>query len=280
MFEILQYEFMRNALLACLLISVSCGVMGALIVVNRLVFLSGGIAHASYGGVGAALYTGFSPYLGAGLCALLASGVMGAVSMRDKQRSDTLIGVIWAAGMAAGITFVDMTPGYNVDLMSYLFGSILMVPNQSLYLMTGLNLLVLGWTWYFYRDMLAMSYDEEHAVVMGVPVKILYFELLGLTALTVIMVIQAVGLILVIALLTIPAVIAEQFARSLGAMMAWAVLFSAIFCVIGLLLAYHLNLTAGASIVLVAATTFLLTRLLPACAQLWKNAFLPPWRDA
>lgn len=260
--DFLHFEFMRNALAACLLISVSCGIMGALVVVNRLVFLSGGIAHASYGGVGAAIYLGGSPYLGAAVCALLASGAMGAVSLKTKHRSDTVIGVIWAVGMALGILLVDMTPGYNVDLMSYLFGSILLVPREGLWLMSGLNLVILGWVWLFYSDILAMSYDEEHAVVTGVPVKRLYFALLGLTALSVVVVIQAVGLILVIALLTIPAVIAEGFSRSLGAMMAWSVLFSALFCISGLLLAYHLNLTAGATIVMVAAAAFFLAKIL------------------
>jgi len=250
--DFLQYEFMRNALAACLLISVCCGVMGSLVVVNRLVFLSGGIAHASYGGVGAAIYLGTSPYLGAALCALLASLVMGGVSLGAKHRSDSSIGVIWAVGMAAGILLVDMTPGYNVDLMSYLFGSILLVPSTSLWLMAALNLMV---------DLLAMSYDEEHARVMGVPVSGLYFSLLALAALTVVTVIQAVGLILVIALLTIPAVMAEGFARSLGTMMAWSVLLSIVFCVSGLLLAYYLNLTAGAAIVMVAAGGFFLSRL-------------------
>ncbi|SDB36650.1 zinc transport system permease protein [Desulfonatronum thiosulfatophilum] len=260
--DFLQFEFMRNALLACLLISISCGIMGTLVVVNRLVFLSGGIAHASYGGVGAAMYLGSSPYFGAALFALLASGIMGVVSLKSKHRSDTVIGVIWAVGMAVGIILVDITPGYNVDLMSYLFGSILLVPRESLWLMAGLNLAVLAWIWFFYSDMLAMSYDEEYAQVMGAPVRLLYFALLALTALTVVVVIQAVGLILVIALLTIPAVIAEGFSRSLGTMMAWSVFFSATFCIFGLLLAYHLNLTAGASIVMVAAAAFFLVKTL------------------
>lgn len=257
--DFLQYEFMRNALAACLLISISCGIMGALVVVNRLVFLSGGIAHASYGGVGAAMFLGGSPYIGAGVSAFLAAMAMGVISLRAKHRSDTIIGVIWAVGMAAGIILVDLTPGYNVDLMSYLFGSILLVPRENLWVMAALNLVVLAWARLYYYDLLAMSYDEEHAQVMGVPVRGLYFAMLALTALAVVTVIQAVGLILVIALLTIPAVVAERFARSLGAMMVWSVLLSAVFCVLGLLAAYFLNLTAGAAIVMVAAGGFLLS---------------------
>ncbi len=149
--------------------------------------------------------------------------------------------MIWAAGMAVGIVLIDLTPGYHVDLMSYLFGSILMVPGFMLWLMAWLNVVVLVWTLFFYRDIQAMSYDEEHARVMGVPVRALYFSLLGLTALSVVMVIQAVGLILVIALLTVPAVIAEDFSRSLGAMMFRSVLLSTLFTTTGLVAAYFLD---------------------------------------
>lgn len=269
MIELLQYEFMRNALTACVLISVNCGIIGALVVVNRLVFLSGGIAHASYAGIGAALYWGLPPQLGAAGSALAASMVMGLASQRARHRSDTVIGVIWAAGMAAGIILVDLTPGYHVDLMSYLFGSILMVPGYMLWLTAGLNVLVLAWALFFYRDIQAMSYDVEHAQVMGVPVRALYFSLLALTALSVVMVIQAVGLILVIALLTVPAVIAEEFSRSLGVMMCWAVLLSTLFTVSGLIASYFLNLTAGATIVLVAAGAFLLSRMLSRLRRAW-----------
>lgn len=260
MIELLQYEFMRNALLACVLISINCGIIGTLVVVNRLVFLSGGIAHASYGGIGAALYWGLPPQLGAALCALIASIAMGAVSLHAKHRSDTVIGVIWAVGMAVGVVLVDLTPGYHVDLMSYLFGSILMVPEFMLWLMAGLNVVLLAWTLLFYRDIQAMSYDDEHAKVMGVPVRTLYFSLLGMTALSVVMVIQAVGLILVIALLTIPAVIAEDFSQTLSAMMGWSVLLNTLFTTTGLTAAYFLDLTAGATIVLIAAAAFVVAK--------------------
>lgn len=260
--ELLQYEFMRNALLACVLISINCGIIGVLVVVNRLVFLSGGIAHASYGGVGAALYWGLTPQLGAAGSALAASMAMGLVSLHAKHRSDTVIGVIWAVGMAVGIILVDLTPGYHVDLMSYLFGSILMVPGFMLWLTAMLNAVVLAWVLLFYRGIQAMSYDDEHARVMGVPVRFLYFSLLGLTALSVVMVIQAVGLILVIALLTVPAIIAEDYSRSLAGMMCWSVLLCALFTASGLLASYYLDLSAGATIVLVAAAAFFLSRVI------------------
>ncbi len=263
MFEVLQYEFMRNALLAGFLVSIACGIIGALVVVNRIVFISGGIAHASYGGIGLAFFAGFSPYLGAIIVALCSAIIMGVVSRGTKHRADTVIGVIWAVGMSAGIVLTDLTPGYNVDLMSYLFGSILMVPLGSLWTMAGMNLIIFLLIFLFYKDFLAMSYDEEFALAMGVPVGPLYFLLLTMVALTVVMTIQVVGLILVIALLTIPSYLAEKYTISLKAMMTWAVIISIVFTQTGIWLSYYLNLSTGATIVLVAAIFFFISGLVP-----------------
>ncbi|WP_045211439.1 metal ABC transporter permease [Desulfonatronovibrio magnus] len=261
MIEVLQYEFMRNALMAGLLVSIACGIIGALVVVNRIVFISGGIAHASYGGIGLAFFAGFSPNMGAALAALISALIMGLVSRGKKHRADTVIGVIWAVGMSTGIILIDLTPGYNVDLMSYLFGSILMVPKSSLWTMAVMNLGIFILIQLFYRDFLTMSYDEEFAVAMGVPVGALYFLLLIMVALTVVMTIQVVGLILVIALLTIPSYLAEKYTRSLKSMMLAAVLISIFFTQTGIWLSYYLNLTTGATIVMVAAAFFFLSGL-------------------
>ena len=165
MIEALHFEFMRNALLAGLLASVICGVIGSLIVVNRLVFLSGGIAHSAYGGIGLAFFLGMPFMAGAFFYSLLSAMIMAAVSSRSKQRADTIIGVMWAVGMAVGILLIDLTPGYNVDLISYLFVSILSVPRSDLYIMTidrwGILLIV----FYFFTDLLDMSYEEEVPLV-------------------------------------------------------------------------------------------------------------------
>lgn len=259
MFEILQYDFMRNAILAGLLISLSCGIIGSLVVVNRIVFISGGIAHAAYGGIGLAFFLGISPMIGIIGFSLVVAFIMAGVTLGNKQRADTIIGVLWAIGMALGIVLMDLTPGYKSDLMSYLFGSILAVPNTDLWLMVPLNLIVITTVGLFYKDLLAMSYDEEFAVAMGVPVKTLYFVLLGLIALAVVMIIRVVGLILVIALLTIPPYIAERYSNSLSVMMGISILLSALFTLAGLWLAYYFNLTSGASIILVAAVFFFLS---------------------
>jgi zinc transport system permease protein len=258
MLDALQYEFMRHALAAGLLASVICGIMGTLVVVNRIVFLSGGIAHAAYGGIGLSFFFGWPYMVGTLGFSLTAAMVMAAVTMKAKHRADTIIGVIWALGMACGIILLDLTPGYNVDLMSYLFGSILTVAGSDLWIMLIVGALIAGFVIYFYDDLLAISYDEEFARIRGVPVRALYFMLIGMLAVTVVLVIQVVGLILVIALLTIPPFIVEKYAKSLVQMMVGASLLGAVFTISGLWLSYAFDLTSGASIILVAGIAFFL----------------------
>jgi zinc transport system permease protein len=262
MLEALQFEFMRNALLAGLLASIMCGVIGTFVVVNRIVFISGGIAHAAYGGIGLAFFFGFSYLMGILGFSLLVAAIMAAVSLKTRQRADTIIGVLWAVGMALGVILLDLTPGYNVDLMSYLFGSILTVPTSDLWLMLIIDGLVVLTVSYFYHALVSLSYDEEFAQVRGVPTKILYFLLMAMIALSVVMVIQVVGLILVIALLTIPPYISEKFSGSLLEMMFYSVLLNIFFTTVGLWLSYTFNLTSGASIIMVAATCFFISILL------------------
>jgi len=264
MLEALQFDFMQNALMAGLLASVICGIIGTLVVVNRIVFISGGIAHASYGGVGLAFFLGLPVLPVTTGFTLLAAFIMAMVTLRARERADTVIGVIWAAGMALGIILLDLSPGYNVDLMSYLFGSILAVPRTDLWIMAVLACLVFVVVAAFYRGFLVMSFDEEFARSRGVPVDFLYFALIAMVGLSVVMIIRVVGLILVIALLTIPPFIAERRTRSLGSMMAVSILLSAVFTVTGLMVSYMADITSGASIIAVASLTFFLSFLLPA----------------
>jgi zinc transport system permease protein len=262
MIEALQYEFMRNALAAGLLASVLCGIMGTLVVVNRIVFLSGGIAHAAYGGIGLAFFFGWSYLVSTVGFSLVAALVMAAITMRAKHRADTIIGVIWALGMALGVILIDVTPGYNVDLMSYLFGSILTVPASDLWVMLAMGALIAALVFFFYEDLLALSYDEEFARIRGVPVKGLYLVLIALLAVTIVMVIQVVGLILVIALLTIPPFIVEKYAKSLLQMMVGASVLGALFTISGLWLSYRFDLTSGATIIAVSGVAFFVSLLI------------------
>ncbi|MDL2275999.1 metal ABC transporter permease [Desulfosarcina sp. OttesenSCG-928-G10] len=258
MMDAFQFEFMQNALVAGLLASLICGIMGSLVVVNRIVFLSGGIAHTAYGGIGLAFYMGW-PYLAGTLgFSLAAAMMMAAVTLKARHRADTIIGVLWAVGMATGIILIDLSPGYQVDLMSYLFGSILTVPDTDLWMMGIISVVIVIFVAFYYFDILAMSYDEEFARIRGVPVTCLYFLVIAMLTLTIVMVIQVVGLILVIALLTIPPFIMEQYARSLAVMMVGAALLGMVFTISGLWISYAFDLTSGASIILVAGVFFFL----------------------
>jgi len=253
MLEALSLEFMQNALIAALLVSIVAGIIGSLIVVNRMVFLAGGIAHTSYGGIGLAIYFGLPIFLGASAFAIGAALLIAFITLHQKHRTDTFIGLIWAVGMAVGVIFVDLSPGYNVDLMSYLFGSILAVSHQDLWFMLMLTIIIIVITTFWYRDILAVSYDSEYANLRGVHVKTFYNIILVLSALAVVMAIKVVGLILVIALLTIPVYIAEKLSNSLYKMMIYSSLISSIFTIIGLYFSYIYDLTTGASIIMISA---------------------------
>lgn len=257
--KLFEFEFMRNALIAGFLVSIACGMIGTFIVVNRIVFISGGIAHAAYGGIGIGYFFNFSPVLGAMIFSVFSALGMGLVYRKTQQRADTIIGVMWAIGMAIGIIFIDLTPGYKVDLMSYLFGSILTVPQSDLILMLILNMVIGVMIFLFYKELVAISFDPVFAETRNLPVDQLYLMLIVAIALTVVMVMKVVGLILVIALLTIPAAISGQFVKDLKQMMLFSSILGIVFTTLGLGISYFFNLTSGATIILVAGFTYLLS---------------------
>ena len=257
--EALQFNFMRNALIAGILISIACGIIGTFVVIKRIVFLSGGIAHAAYGGIGLGYFFKFNPVLGAIIFSMVSALGMGIIHRKTRQRSDTIIGVMWAIGMAIGIIFVDQTEGYKADLMSYLFGSILAVPSSDLLIMLALDIIIVILVLVFYKELLAISFDETFATVENVPVDAIYMILLGMIAFTVVMMMRIVGLIMVIALLTMPAAISGGFVNDMKKMMVLAIILGVIFTTTGLWLSYFLNLTSGATIILVSGTAYLLS---------------------
>jgi zinc transport system permease protein len=253
--------FLQQALLAGLLASLGCGLVGPFVVVKRITFLAGGIAHSVLGGMGAAVYFGFAPLAGALVAAVLAALIIGAVRLAWRTGEDTMIGALWAVGMATGILFISQTPGYTTDLMSFLFGNMLLVPARELWFMAALDLLLLATVLLCYRQFVAVAFDEEFARLRGVPVTFFYLLLLVLVALTVVLMIQVVGLILVIALLTLPAAVAGQWTRSLAGMMLGATLLGAGLTSGGLALSYGPDLPAGATIVLLAGGVYLVSAL-------------------
>ena len=256
-----SHGFLQSALAAGLLASIGCGVMGTYVVVKRIGFLAGGIAHTVLGGMGAAFYFGHDPMLGALLAAIASALVIGWITLRFREQEDTLISALWAVGMAVGVLFLARTPGYGVDLMSYLFGNILLVPQEDLWLMAALDAVLVGTVLALYRPLLAVAFDEEFARLRGLPVTFLYLLLLCLVALTVVLLIRVVGLILVIALLTLPAAIATQYAATLGRMMGLAVAIGAVFTTSGLALSYAPDLPAGPTIIVLAGAVYLVSTL-------------------
>lgn len=257
--EALQFDFMRNAIMVGILVSIACGIIGTFVVVNRIVFVSGGIAHAAYGGIGLGYFFGFNPVLGAIAFALISALAMGWVERKMHQRKDTVIGVMWAIGMAIGIILIDLTKGYKAGLESYLFGSILAVPQESLIIMLILDLIIVLMVVLFYKELLAISFDPIYALTRNLPVDALYLMLVAAIALTVVMVMQVVGLIMVIALLTIPAAIAGQFVKGLKGMMFLASILGIFFTLTGLWLSYFFNLTSGATIILTCGFAYLIS---------------------
>jgi zinc transport system permease protein len=262
MFEALQYPFFQRALAAGLLASLACGVVGSYVVVKRMASIAGGISHSAFGGVGLGYLLGFDPMLGATGAALLSGVGIGVAYRRLRVDLDSLIAMVWSTGMALGILFIAMSPGYAPDLMSYLFGSILFVPAKSVILVGVLDLVILAVVLCLYVPLKAVSFDEDFSQVMGLPVGPLFHLLLALSALVVVVLIRVVGVILVIALLTIPASIARQWSDRLSRMMILGTLVAAACTTSGLWLsyglsqAYEVQAPAGPLIVLIAIVLY------------------------
>jgi zinc transport system permease protein len=254
--------FFQRVLLAGLLASGACGVIGSLVVAKRISSISGGISHAAFGGVGLGYLLGFDPMLGAAAFGVVAGVTIGLAYRRVRSALDTLISMVWAVGMALGILFVALAPGYAPDLTSYLFGSLLLVPWKYVAWIALVDVLVLAGVGALFKELQAIAFDEEFAEVAGLPVEALFLSLLALTSLTVVVLMRVVGVILAIALLTIPAATSRQWTRRLGPMMGGAVAVCAGCTLGGLLLSYGLSEAAAVSappgplIVLLAAALF------------------------
>ena len=259
-----NYTFLQYALLTGILASIACGIIGSYVVTRRITYIAGAIAHSVLGGLGAARYfqivyhvEWLHPMYGAIIAALVSAVVIGVVSAGTRQREDTIIGAVWAIGMAVGILFIVKTPGYNEDLMSYLFGNILMVSANDLWLIGLLDILVICAGLLFFKEFMAVCFDEEFARLRGLNVEFYYLLLLCLTALTVVLLVTVVGIIMVIALLTLPAAIAGQFSKKMWHMMILSIGITIALTSCGLAFSYGPNLPAGATTIILAGTLYL-----------------------
>ncbi|MCK4266490.1 MAG: metal ABC transporter permease [Thermoplasmata archaeon] len=261
MWDLLGLEYMQNALIAGLLASVACGIIGTYVVVKRIVFISGGISHASFGGIGIARFLGFEPMIGALIFALASALGIGVMSRKGKQREDTSIGILWVVGMAIGFLFLQLTPGYGIALESYLFGNILMVTRTYIYYILALDIAVIVIMGLLYKEMMATTFDEEYAEVSTVPTGLIYMILLSLVAITVVTLIKIVGVILVIALLTIPPALSGKVTHNIKRMITLSILLGMGFVVAGLWVSAYLDLRSGATIVILAGAVLLFVNL-------------------
>ena len=255
--------FIRNALFAGLLSSVLFGILGTIVTVKRIAGLAGAISHAVLGGIGMALYlsaTGKVPNLppiaGAILFAILSALIIGIVSMRARQREDTVINAIWAIGMSIGVLFMAKTPGYT-DPTSYLFGNILLISSRDLLLLAILDVIVILLVWRFYPQLEATSFDDEFSQVKGISTHVVFLVLLSVTAIAIVLLQTFVGIVMVIAMLTLPAGTAGFSARNIVGMMILAWIYSSIFSVGGLVAGWSFDLPVGAMVVVIAGAVFL-----------------------
>ena len=257
-------DFLRNAFLVGIISSVAFGIIGTFVVVKRISYMAGAISHSVLGGIGLGLYlthvrqiSFFPPMVGAVVAALASALIIWGIKRTVVQREDTVIGALWAFGMGVGLIFIAITPGY-IDASSYLFGSILLVNVGDLWIIICLDIIILFVVGYFYNRLVAICFDEEFARVRGINAGFYELVLLCLVALTVVLLINVVGIVLIIALLTIPSAIASLFSRRLSSMMLLSTLVCLISNLAGLIVSYLYDLPSGPSIIIVATMIYLL----------------------
>lgn len=260
--ELFQYQFFVNAVFAAVMASITCGIIGSYIVARRIVFISGGITHASFGGIGIAWYFGLNPILGAIVFGVLSAFGIELISKKTDVRQDSVIGILWALGMALGIIFIYMTPGYAPNLMSFLFGNILTVGVLDLYLLLGLSLLTIAVFAFFLKPILYVAFDEEYAKTQRVSVQFINYLMIALVALAIVLNIRVVGIILVISFLTIPQTIANMFTKNFKEMIIGSIIFGLLGSFIGLLVSYKINAPSGATIIFSFVILFVIAKLI------------------
>ncbi|MDA3885031.1 MAG: metal ABC transporter permease [Candidatus Delongbacteria bacterium] len=271
MFEIFTYSFFINAMVTALLASITCGIVGSYIVTKRIVFISGGITHASFGGIGLGYFLGINPIITASIFGVLSAVGIKAVAAKTEVREDSTIGIFWALGMAVGIIFIYMTPGYAPDLMTYLFGNILTISQAD---MIYLSILTVGVVIYFFimfKEILFISFDENFARTQNVKVDLINYTLIAIVALSIVVNIRIVGIILVISMLTIPQATAGMLTKNFKQMIFLSIVFGFVSSIGGLIISYDLNIPSGASIIFSSVILFIIVKTIKAVSSLKKN---------
>ena len=259
--ELLQYTFFQHALLGSLFASIACGIIGTYIVTRRLVFISGGITHASFGGIGIGLYTGVSPILSAALFSVLSAFGVEWLSKRKDMREDSAIAVFWTFGMAIGIIFSFLSPGFAPDLSAFLFGNILTITRADIVVLAVLSLLLIAFFAIFLSPIIYIAFDREFARSQRIPVVLFEYILMMFIALTIVACLRMIGIVLAMSLLTIPQLTANLFTVSFKRIILLSILFAYIGCAGGLLLSYQLQIPSGAAIIFFSILTYALCKI-------------------
>ncbi len=262
MLDLLQYDFFTNAMIAAVLTSITCGIMGTYIVTKRIVFISGGITHTSFGGIGLGYFLGLNPILGAAIFSILSALGIEYLSKKSEVREDSAIAIMWSFGMAIGIIFIFLSPGYAPNLMSFLFGSILTVTKLDLIMLLILAIIITFLFTFFYKTILFVAFDNEFSRTRKIPANLVNYILISLVALAIVLSIKVAGIILVISLVTIPQVTANMFVNDFKKIILLSILFGLTGSLTGLLLSYFLNIPSGATIVFVQAFIFITLKII------------------
>ena len=261
MLELLNYTFFQHALLGSLFASIACGIIGTYIVTRRLVFISGGITHASFGGIGIGLYTGISPLLTAAIFSVLSSFGVEWLSKRKDMREDSAIAVFWTFGMAIGIIFSFLSPGFAPDLSAFLFGNILTITLTDIWMLMGLSVLLIGFFTFFLNPIIYIAFDREYARSQRIPVTFFEYTLMMFIALTIVACLRMIGIVLVISLLTLPQMTANLFTHSFKKIIWLSIGIGYLYCLGGLLLSYHLQVPSGAAIIFFSILVYTLCKM-------------------
>lgn len=261
MLELLNYTFFQHALLGSLFASIACGIIGTYIVTRRLVFISGGITHASFGGIGIGLYTGISPLLTAAIFSVLSSFGVEWLSKRKDMREDSAIAVFWTFGMAIGIIFSFLSPGFAPDLSAFLFGNILTITLTDIWMLMGLSVLLIGFFTFFLNPIIYIAFDREYARSQRIPVTFFEYTLMMFIALTIVACLRMIGIVLVISLLTLPQMTANLFTHSFKKIIWLSIGIGYLDCLGGLLLSYHLQVPSGATIIFFSILVYTLCKM-------------------
>lgn len=260
--NILAYDFLTNAFVACILSGITCGVVGSYIVARRMVFLASGITHASFGGLGIALYAGFNPLLGAVAFASLSSLGIEYASRRGRMREDSAIGIIWSVGMAIGALFMSLRPGYATDLTSYLFGNILLVDRGDVAWLAVLTVVIIIGAVVWLRRLMYITFDEEYAQSQGLPVAVVAYVMAVVIAITIVLSIKVMGIILLLSLVTLPVVIANTLTKDYRRIALYASAIAVVGNVAGFIVSYEYDLPTGSCIIFILVLLLAVVKLL------------------